>query len=273
MQAFVIRGPGQGDVEEIEPPVPDDGQVIVNVSRVGLCGTDVELFAGTMPYLSTGEQTTPLVPGHEWVGTVSRLGGGVDRQWLGRRVTADPVIGCAHCRQCSAGREHMCDDRYEIGIRGNWPGALAEQLRVPAAVLRPLPDSVDDTAGVLVEPAGCAHRAVAAANLRPGQRACLFGPGTLGLLALQFLVVRGITVDMVGVEEGSLRLARALGAANVWAAGVGPGDRYDAVIDASPSPIVGRLALRHVEPAGRVDRKSTRLNSSHLAVSRMPSSA
>ncbi|GAB3938729.1 hypothetical protein GCM10027614_19350 [Micromonospora vulcania] len=146
----------------------------------------------------------------------------------------------------------MCEDRYEIGIRGNWPGALAEQLRVPAACLRPVPDGVDDTTAALVEPAGCAHRAVVAAQLRPGQRVCVFGPGTLGLLAVQFIAARGVGVDVVGVQGHTLELARTLGAANAWRAGTEPTDHYDVVIDTSPSPSVGQLALRRAEPGGRV---------------------
>ncbi|WP_345636263.1 alcohol dehydrogenase catalytic domain-containing protein [Rugosimonospora acidiphila] len=99
----------------------------------------MELFAGTMPYLRTGAQSVPMVPGHEWVGTVSALGSGVAPAWRGRRVTGDTMLGCGHCERCLTGRHHVCDRRHEIGIRGNWPGALAERLLVPATALRALP--------------------------------------------------------------------------------------------------------------------------------------
>jgi 2-desacetyl-2-hydroxyethyl bacteriochlorophyllide A dehydrogenase len=252
VRAFVIRGPHDAVVMDVDEPQPGPGQAVVDVARVGLCGTDVELFAGTMPYLLSGAQVTPMIIGHEWAGTVSALGAGADPAWLGRRVTGDTMLGCGHCARCRGGRHHVCADRYEIGIRGNWAGALAERLLVPVVALRALPDALDDPAGALVEPGGCALRAVDAAQVRPGHRVCVFGPGTLGLLATQFALARGASVDVVGLTPASLALALDLGATAVWRADALPGHRYDAVVDASTSPDVPQLALRHVEPGGRV---------------------
>jgi 2-desacetyl-2-hydroxyethyl bacteriochlorophyllide A dehydrogenase len=248
----MIHGPGSAGVVEVEPPVPGPDQVVVDVARVGLCGTDVELFAGTMPYLRSGEQVAPMVPGHEWAGTVAALGPGVTGRWLGLRVTGDTMLGCGSCERCRRGRHHVCTDRHEIGIRGNWPGALAEQLLVPATALRALPDSIDDATGALVEPGGCAWRAVEAAQARAGDRVCVFGPGTLGMLTLHLLVSRGVLVDVVGVDEPSLQLAAKVGATNVYQAAELPAAQYDAVIDTSTGSDVPPLALRHVVPTGRV---------------------
>jgi 2-desacetyl-2-hydroxyethyl bacteriochlorophyllide A dehydrogenase len=252
MRAFVVHGPRDASVVDVEPPVAGPDQVVVSVARVGVCGTDVELFAGTMPYLRSGAERFPVRPGHEWAGVVASVGERVDPAWLGRRVTGDTMLGCGCCERCRAGRHHVCADRYEIGIRGGWPGALAERLLVPASALRALPDGLDDAAGALVEPGGCALRAVRAAQLDPGQRVCVFGPGTLGLLVLQFATARGARVDVVGVEPRSLALAAELGAHAVFPAGTFAGGGYDAVIDASNGPDVPRLALRAVAPAGRV---------------------
>ncbi|MDG4829498.1 alcohol dehydrogenase catalytic domain-containing protein [Solwaraspora sp. WMMD1047] len=252
MRAFVIRGPRDAAVVEVDSPVPGQGQVVVDVARVGLCGTDVELFTGSMAYLLAGTQVVPFVPGHEWAGTVSAVGAGVDTGWVGQRVTGDTMLGCGRCQMCRSGRHHVCPDRHEIGIRGNWPGALAERLLVPESALRRLPDALDDAAGALVEPAGCALRAVEAAQLTPGQRLCVFGPGTLGLLSVQFALARGATVDVIGIDPAGLALARQVGAAAVWSADELPDRRYDAVINASTAPEVPQLALRRVLPTGRV---------------------
>jgi threonine dehydrogenase-like Zn-dependent dehydrogenase len=252
MRAFEIRGPRDGAVVSAEPPTAGPGQVVVSVSRVGLCGTDVELFGGTMPYLLSGAQRFPVRPGHEWCGVVASVGDGVDPAWLGRRVTGDTMLGCGRCVRCRAGRHHVCADRYEIGIRGGWPGALAERLLVPVGALRALPSTLDDTAGALVEPGGCALRAVHAARIEPGQRVCVFGPGTLGLLVLQFAVARGAVVDVVGLDAESLALAADLGAHAVFRADERVSRRYDAVIDTSTGPDVPQIALRTVEPSGRV---------------------
>ena len=83
-------------------------------------------------------------------------------------------------------RHHVCENRSEIGIRGSYPGALAEKLRVPAGALLRLPDDVDDTAGAMVEPGGNALRAVRAAAVTTGERLLVVGTGTIGLLAAQF---------------------------------------------------------------------------------------
>jgi threonine dehydrogenase-like Zn-dependent dehydrogenase len=121
-----------------------------------------------MAYLHSGEAAYPIRIGHEWSGTVTGLGPGADPAWLGRRVTGDTMLGCGHCDRCRSGRQHLCADRDEIGIRNGRPGALAEHLAVPVSALHPLPDSVDATLGALVEPGGNAARALLAAGVSPG---------------------------------------------------------------------------------------------------------
>src|SRR4026207_2436456 len=93
MRAFVIEGPGQGVVRDVEPPRAEPGLAIVEVDRVGLCGTDEELYSGEMSYLHTGEASSPIRPGHEWCGRVVEVGEGVDPSWIGRRVTGDTKLG------------------------------------------------------------------------------------------------------------------------------------------------------------------------------------
>ena len=101
----------------------------VRMARRTPRGTDVEFYTGEMTYLHQGHASYPIRLGHEWCGVVSAVGQGVDESWLGRRVTGDTMLGCGHCERCVAGRRHLCEARFEIGIRGGWPGALAERLR------------------------------------------------------------------------------------------------------------------------------------------------
>src|SRR5262249_48203765 len=143
MRAFVITGPQAGCVTDVDDPIPAPGQVVVDVERAGVCGTDMEFFSGEMAYLHSGEAAYPLRIGHEWCGTVTALGDGVDPSWLGRRVTGDTMLGCRTCERCLNGRQHLCANRFEIGIRNGWPGALAARLPVPASALLALPDTVD----------------------------------------------------------------------------------------------------------------------------------
>ena len=166
MKAFVVTAPGASSVLEVDAPVAGPGQAVVDVHRVGVCGTDVEFFTGEMAYLHQGHAHYPLRLGHEWMGVVHSVGDELDAGWVGRRVTGDTMLGCGTCRLCRSGRQHVCPDRFEIGIRGDWPGALAEQLLVPVPALHELPATVDDVAGALVEPGGNAMRAVRAMRYR-----------------------------------------------------------------------------------------------------------
>jgi threonine dehydrogenase-like Zn-dependent dehydrogenase len=252
MRAFVITGPGQARVQEVEPPAAMAGEVIVDVGRAGICGTDAELFSGQMQYLREGLTSYPVRIGHEWMGTVSAVGEGVDRRWAGRRVTGDTMLGCGRCRRCQGGYHHVCELRAELGIRGGRPGALAEQVAVPQAALRELPDQVGDVAGALVEPGGNALRAVRAAQLRPGDRVLVLGPGTIGVLAAMFARAAGAEVHLMGRADRSLAFARTLGFDGVWTDGTLPALPWDAVIDASNAERLPSRAVELVEPGRRV---------------------
>jgi threonine dehydrogenase-like Zn-dependent dehydrogenase len=228
------------------------GEVIVDVGRAGICGTDAELFDGGMQYLRQGLTAYPVRIGHEWMGTVSAVGEGVDRRWLGRRVTSDTMLGCGRCRRCHGGYHYVCDFRTELGIRGGRPGALAEQVAVPASALRELPDQVDDMQGALVEPGGNALRAVRATALQPGNRVLVLGPGTIGVLAAMFARVAGVEVHLMGRADRSLPFARSLGFDGVWTIDTLPELPWDAVIDASNAPHLPSKAIELVEPGKRV---------------------
>ena len=251
MRAFVVTAPGQGAVQEVADPVPGDGQVVVDIHRAGVCGTDAEFWAGHMAYLRSGHARYPMRLGHEWCGTVSAAGRGVDESWLGRRVTGDTMIGCGTCRRCRSGHHNVCAGRFEIGIRGGFPGALAERLAVPATALLAVPAEVDDTAGAMVEPGGNALRAAAAAALPAGGRALVLGTGTIGLLTAGFIRAAGRDVHLMGNSPAGLRFARARGFAAWTRAGLPPLP-WDAVIDATNAAELPALALDLAEPGGRV---------------------
>jgi threonine dehydrogenase-like Zn-dependent dehydrogenase len=248
MRAFVLTGPRQGAVQEVPVPRPEPGEVVVDVERAGVCGTDVEFFTGEMAYLHQGHSAYPMRLGHEWSGTVSAVGAGVGAEWLGRRVMGDTMLGDQTCRRCVRGHQHTCENRQEVGIRGARPGALAERLAVPAWSLHALPDEVDAVLGALVEPGGNALRAARAAGTC--DRALVFGPGAIGLLTAMFLRAAGTEVHLMGVDDGSF--ARGLGFEHVWTRETLPDLPFDAVVDATGAADLPALAVDLVEPAGRV---------------------
>lgn len=252
MRALAITGPGRAEVQDVPEPAAVPGEVVVDVARAGICGTDIEFFTGEMAYLHTGYAEYPIRIGHEWMGTVSALGDGVDRSWLGARVTGDTMLGCGRCRRCGQGLQHVCEFRDELGIRNGRPGALAERVAIPATSLRRLPDDIDDAAGALVEPGGNAFRAVAGAQLTAGDRCLVLGPGTIGLLSAMFARAAGAEVHLLGRSERSLAFARSLGFDGVWTEEEVPDLPWDAVIDASNAPHLPAKALDLVEPGKRV---------------------
>ena len=248
----MVTAPRQYEVQDVAPPSAGAGQVVVEVHRVGVCGTDIEFFTGEMPYLHDGQAEFPIRLGHEWCGVVVEVGAGVDERWVGRRVTGDTMLGCGRCRRCQRGTQHVCAFRFEVGVRGGFPGALAERLAVPVTSLHELPDAVDDALGALVEPGGSALRAVWAAGLSPGDRLLVLGPGTIGLLVALFAQAQGAEVHLLGLTTPSLEYARTLGFDGVWAAEDLPDLPFDAVIDASNAPSLPARALDLVEPSKRV---------------------
>jgi threonine dehydrogenase-like Zn-dependent dehydrogenase len=255
VRALVVEGPRRGSVQELDAPVPKEGQLLVDVERVGLCGTDVELYTGEMVYFEHGLTHFPLRLGHEWTGRVSGVGPGTDPSWIGRRITGDTMLGCGHCQLCLTDRHYVCADRHEIGITDGWPGALAEQMLVEVRFAHPIPDNVSLTTAAMVEPGGNSLRAVEAARLSRGGRLLVLGAGTIGLLAAQIGLARGLEVHVAGARPSSLELARNLGIEHVYQLADLQQDRtrrFDAVIDASSDQTMPALAINLVSPAGRV---------------------
>ena len=255
MRALVVTAPREAAVLEVPDPEPAAGDLLVEVERVGICGTDVELYSGDMAYIVQGHTHFPLRLGHEWTGRVVATGDAADERWIGTRVTGDTMLGCGDCAVCTAGHHHVCPNRFEVGIRDGWAGALAEQVLIPARYAFEIPENVSVTAAALVEPGGNALRAVRAAQIEPGHRVLILGSGTIGLLAAQFALAEGADVHLGGARPGSLELARTLGVEHTWQlAELTDSDdsRFDAVIECTSNESMPALSVRLAKPAGRV---------------------
>ena len=255
MRALVVTAPREAAVLEVPDLVAGPGELLVDVERVGICGTDVELYTGEMAYIEQGFTHFPLRLGHEWAGRVVAVGSPEDEGWMGKRVTGDTMLGCGHCEYCLAGHHHVCPNRFEVGIRDGWAGALAQQVLIPTRFAYAIPDHVRLPAAALVEPGGNALRAVRGAAIEPGQSVLVLGSGTIGLLAAQFALAEGAEVHLGGVREGSLALARSLGVQHTWRledVRTTGADRFDAVIEATSIDTSPARAVQLAKPAGRV---------------------
>lgn len=235
MNAVTITGPGAGAVARVPVIEPGHGEVRIRVRYTGMCGTDTHLLAGHSFYLEHGFQTYPFVFGHEYVGTVSATGPGVQQLAVGDRVVGHTMVPCHRCDSCQRSRPHLCRNLAEVGLRFI-QGAAAEFVTVPEFAVSLLPASVTFEAGVLVEPGVAAYRAGARLELKAVDRVAVIGSGTLGLLAMLFARLVAGRVELVGVSDSQLAFAAELGADATWRPEQLVEERFTAVIEASGSP-------------------------------------
>lgn len=212
MRRGVIVAPGTVEVQRVPVPEVAPGWVLAQVEAMGVCGTDVEIFTGELPYLKTGLMRYPVVPGHEWVGRVEAVGEGVSGFRRGDRVTGETHLGCGSCEACLAGRYNACPDMLRVGI-GGLPGACGEYVLLPAKALHHLPDWLPARQAILIEPSTVVHNALIRAGFSGGERVVIYGPGTLGLLAVSVAQALGAgEVILVGTREDRLAVGRRVGA-------------------------------------------------------------
>ena len=175
---------GIGDVRVADEPVPEPGpgETLVRVTAVGICGSDLHWFGEA----GIGDATVshPLVLGHEAAGVIEA---GPRR---GTRVAIDPAITCGRCRPCLDGYRNLCLNIRFAG-HGDQDGAMREFLAWPSDLLHPLPDSVADADGALLEPLGVAIHALDLGHVRLGARVAVVGCGPIGLLLIAVLRAAG----------------------------------------------------------------------------------
>lgn len=258
MRSCCVVAPHQAEVSRGEVPEVPPGWVLCRVAAMGICGTDVEIYTGELPYLRTGAVRYPVVPGHEWVGRVAALGAGVTSLAEEDRVTGETHVGCGRCPECLAGRYNQCDALLRVGI-GGLPGACADYILLPGQALHRLPDEVPDEQAILIEPSTVVHRALIQAEFAGGERVVIFGPGTLGLLGISLARALGAAeVILVGTRRERLELGRRLGAD--WtvnlredAAALGKLAGWaDVALEASGSPEAFSAALAVLRRGGRL---------------------
>ncbi len=253
MKAVVVHEPRRATVESVPRPDPGPDEVIVQVGACGLCGTDLKIFEGE--YLSP----YPLIPGHEFSGTVVDLGRNVDRSWLGQHVGVDPTLACGHCEYCRDAAFNHCRAWGALGDTTD--GGFTEFVRVPAANVYQMPDAFSFNEGALVEPVACATWAIERLRIRIGGRVLLFGAGPMGLILLELLRNAGMQ-DAVLIDRSAQRLDLARGIAKADFVRADDAaltnlkqtypDGFDLVVDATGNPDVLDVALPWVKKNGQL---------------------
>ncbi len=147
MKAAVLVEPLKMEIKDVPVPEPGPGEVRLRVMLAGLCGSDHTLYHGGFGV------PLPVIPGHEAVGRIEKLGSGVSGLAVGQRVTIQPNLSCDVCPLCVAGNKNICPSKIRVGVDAN--GVLAEYVKVPANCVWLIPDGLEDEAAVFTEPLAC----------------------------------------------------------------------------------------------------------------------
>lgn len=252
MRAVVFHTPGSFAVEHVPDPVCGPDEVIVRVAQSGICGTDLHIYNGE--YMGD----FPLIPGHEFSGTVVEVGKNVAYVQAGDRVAPDPNIFCNHCDFCRNDQANHCLNWQGVGVTRN--GGFAEYVAAPARVCYPVPAELTDAQAAFIEPLACVVYALRRLRVNPADRVLIFGAGPMGLLLVQALRRSGASqVTVVEKQADRLALAATMGAAHAVAAGpelpaalqtLAP-QGFEIVIDATGVPAVIEQAFDYLRPRGQ----------------------
>ncbi|MBR9907610.1 MAG: L-threonine 3-dehydrogenase [Gammaproteobacteria bacterium] len=193
---------------DVEKPKYGYNDLLIRIKKTAICGTDVHIYK--WDEWSQKTIPVPMVVGHEYVGVVEAMGEGVRGFSTGDRVSGEGHITCGHCRNCRAGRRHLC--RNTVGVGVNRPGAFAEYLVIPAENAFKLPDDISDDLAAIFDPFGNAVHTALAFDL-VGEDVLITGAGPIGIMAAAVARHVGARhVVITDVNEYRLDLAKKMGA-------------------------------------------------------------
>lgn len=241
MRAVVLSAPGRIDlVNDWPEPNPGPHDVVVALRGVGLCGSDLSVFAGARP-----TPRLPWVMGHEGGGDIVAYGEHVHDREVGQRVVIEPNYPCLTCRHCRLGHTSACAERGIVGI--NVPGLLAERVAVPARFTWPVDSEAPGELLASVEPFVVARSAVQSSGVGKEDRCLVVGAGSQGLLVCLSLLALGAQPEVIDPHQGRAKLAVELGARHA-----ADGSDYSFVFETAGAPAAVREALDRAAPLGTV---------------------
>jgi threonine 3-dehydrogenase len=259
MRALVKRHPREGIwMEEVPVPAVATNEVRIEVEKTAICGTDLHIYK--WDDWSQRSIKTPLVIGHEFVGRIVEMGPGVDNYQVGDRVSAEGHVTCGQCRNCRAGRRHLCTHTRGIGV--NLPGAFAEHVVVPASNLWLIPAQIPSEIAAFFDPYGNAAHCALSFDM-VGEDVLITGAGPIGIIAAGICRHLGARhVVITDVNDYRLDLAAKMGAThtvNVKRENLGEAmkkqeirEGFDIGLEMSGNPQAFNDMLHHMYHGGRV---------------------
>jgi threonine dehydrogenase-like Zn-dependent dehydrogenase len=243
MKALVLRAPRQLSVMDVPKATPTSGQLLVRVSRCGICGSDVRYFYGENPWAKhTLGREVPNPPniilGHEFTGVVEETLDPSDEHLVGKRVGVNTFITCGRCVFCRRGQENLCPNTRHLGHGQGWgkmdfyPGGMAEWSPAFANQVFELPDNVTDEQATFLDPMIASLHAVDVGGPKPLDRVAILGAGPIGLLIAQFVKVYGAVQTFISdLAPENLAVARAVGVDCTYDASEGSAGFQEMVLD------------------------------------------
>ena len=243
-----------------DTPVPVIGaqDVLIRIKRMAICGTDLHIFNW-----DTWAQKTipvPMVTGHEYLGSIEAMGPDVRGLQIGQRVSGEGHIVCGHCRNCRAGRGHLC--RNTLGVGVNRPGSFGEFLSLPASNVYPIPDDIPDEIAAILDPLGNAVHTALSFDLI-GEDVLITGAGPIGLMAVAICRHVGARhIVITDLNDFRLSLAMKMGATRTVRAdkenlrdvmdGIGMKEGFDVGLEMSGSPAALRSMIGTMNHGGKL---------------------
>jgi L-iditol 2-dehydrogenase len=208
MKALVYKGPWEMALEEFPDPTPSDGEALLQMEAVGICGSDVHGFTG-----ESGRRKPGMVMGHEIAGRVLEVNGISNGVQPGDLVAVYNNQACGQCPHCLAGQEQRCGKRHVIGVNAGTWGAMADYLACPTRLLFPMNEGIDPAYALFAEPVAVALHAIKLMEPRQEDIIAIVGSGTIGLGLVMTLKAKGFEhVFALDVLDEKLELAAAMGA-------------------------------------------------------------
>ncbi len=208
MKALAKLYPQEGIwLHDTDKPAVGHNDLLIKIRKTAICGTDVHIY--NWDEWSRKTIPVPMTVGHEYVGTVVEIGCEVEGYTLGDRVSGEGHITCGHCRNCRAGRRHLCRNTQGVGV--NRPGAFAEYLSLPAVNAFKIPDNISDDLAAIFDPFGNALHTALSFDL-VGEDVLITGAGPIGIMAAAVARHAGARhVVLTDVNDYRLSLARKMG--------------------------------------------------------------
>jgi 2-desacetyl-2-hydroxyethyl bacteriochlorophyllide A dehydrogenase len=254
MKALRIKGVGQLEMVEVDPPPAGEDEVLIRTGTCVICTSDLKDLWENPFHIPL-----PVIPGHEAAGTVVSAGRRVTRYLAGDRVAVHPVHPCGHCSRCREGVGHLCRDMRHLGL--NMQGAFAEYFVAREDRIRPAPPTADFALAALLEPVCVCLEALNQARLGPGQKLAILGDGPFGLIMARLAGLRGLdTLVVAGHHDFRLRLASPAQTLNTLGRtdpvadlmGLSGGSGYDAAIATVGSAATVAQGLELLKAKGRL---------------------